>query len=70
MLREQAIALLKELIENNLITTTWVSIDERNPGSFGLKFRGNYDPCLLESFLQEHNLTLEENKEKEWAIMY
>jgi hypothetical protein len=36
MLREQAVALLKELVANNLIQTSWVSIEERTPNSYEL----------------------------------
>jgi hypothetical protein len=64
MLRAQAIAVLKELVTNGLIDTSWVSIEKRKPSDFELRVKGNYDFSLINPFLQKHNLTLEENKEK------
>ena len=70
MLRAQAIAVLKELVANGLIDTAWVSIEERKPNSFELRVKGNGDCSLIDPFLQKHNLTLEENKEKGWLVIY
>ena len=52
MLREQAVALMKELVANNLIQTSWVSIEERTPNSYELKFNGNCDRRLIDPILQ------------------
>jgi hypothetical protein len=70
MLRAQAIAVLKELVANGLIDTVWVSIEERKPNSFELRVKGNCDRSLIDPFLQKHNLSLEENKEKGWLVIY
>jgi hypothetical protein len=70
MLRAQAIALLKELVTNGLIDTTWVSIEERKFNSFELRVKGNCDRCLMDPILQKHNLKLVENKEKGLLVIY
>jgi len=70
VLRVQAIAVLKELVTNGLIDAAWVSIEKRAPSSFELRIKGNFDSSLIRPFLQKHNLTLEENKEKGWLIIY
>ena len=70
MLRAQAIAVLKELVANGLIDTAWVSLEERKTNIFGLKVKGDCDHSLIDPFLQKRNLTLEENKEKGWLVIY
>jgi hypothetical protein len=70
MLRAQAIAVLKELATKGLIDTAWVSIEEKTPSNFQLKVKGGCDRALVEPFLQKYNLTLEENKEKSWIVIY
>jgi len=64
MRREQAVAVVKELVVNNLIQTDWLSIDNRKADSYELKFRGYCERLLLDTFLQNRNLAMEENKEK------
>ena len=70
MLREQAVALLKELVANNLIQTSWVSIEKRTPNSYELKFKGNCDRSLIDPILQKHNLTIKEYKDKGYFVIF
>lgn len=52
MKRKNAVALVKELVVNNIIQTNWLSFDKRKPDSYELKFRGNWEHILLDTFLQ------------------
>jgi hypothetical protein len=68
--REQAVAIVKELVCNNLIQTNWLSIDSRKVDSYELKFRGDYEHNDIEIFLQNRNLAMAENKEKGFCIIF
>ncbi len=70
MLRQQAIALLKELVADHLIQTSWVSIEERTPNSYELKFNGDCDRSLIDPILQNHNLTIKEDKDKGYFVIF
>ena len=70
MRREQAVAVVKELVVNNLIQTDWLSIDNREPDIYELKFRGYCERLMLDTFLQERNLAMEENKEKGVCVIF
>ncbi len=70
MRREQAVALVKELVGNNLIQTTWLLIEKRTPDSYQLKFKGDWDHCSLDDFLKNRNLSIEENKEKQYLVIF
>ena len=52
MKMEQAVALVKELVVNNLIQTNWLSINKRKPDSYELKFRGYCESQLLDAFFK------------------
>ena len=70
MKRENAVALVKELVCNNLIQTNWLSIDRRKVDSYELRFRGDCERTDLDIFLQNRNLAMEENKEKGFVIIF
>jgi hypothetical protein len=70
MRREQAVALVKELVGNNLIQTDWLSIDKKKPDSYVLEFRGYCERLLLDTFLQSRNLGMEENEEKGFCVIF
>jgi len=70
MKRENAVALVKELICNNLIQANWLSIDKRKADTYELMFKGYCERLLLDTFLQNRNLAMEENKEKGFCIIF
>ena len=70
MLREQAVTLLKELVADNLIQASWVSIEEITSNSYELKFNGKYDRCLIDPILQNRNLTIKEVKSKGYFVIF
>ncbi len=64
MKREEAVALIKELVSNNLIEVSWLSIEERKPNSYELRFKGDVNRYLIETFLEKHNLALKRLRKK------
>ena len=70
MLREQAVALLRELLANNLIRTNWALIEERTPNSYELKFNGTFERSLINPILQKHNLKIKKNKDKRYCVIF
>ncbi|HEX7482055.1 MAG TPA: hypothetical protein VF350_01120 [Candidatus Bathyarchaeia archaeon] len=63
-------SVVKELVYNNLIQTNWLSIDRRKVDSYELRFRGDCVRLELDTFLQNRNLSMEENKEKGFCIIF
>ncbi len=70
MKREEAVALIKELVSNNLIEVSWLSIEERKANSYELRFKGDVNRYLIETYLEKHNLALQEIKEKEILVIF
>jgi len=63
MLRQEAIALLKELGDRQLIQPFSVIIEKQTKDKFQLKIRGSYDLNQIESFLKKRGFTYENSKE-------
>ncbi len=70
MLREQAVAILKELIAADLIHPIWMAIGENTLNHYELRFKGEINQVSIEEFLQKRNLALEQNKEKDYFAIY
>ena len=70
MKREQAVALVKELVANHLILASWLSIDKREAGGYELHLKGDYDLSMLDAFLLKHNLAEKENEEKGFLVIF
>jgi len=63
MLRQEAIALLKELGDRQLIQPFSVIIEKQTKDKFQLKIKGSYDLNQIESFLKKRGFTYENSKE-------
>ena len=63
MLRQEAIALLKELGNNNLVQPLFVIIEKRTPDKFQLKIKGYYDSKEIEIFLKNSGYSFQDNHE-------
>jgi hypothetical protein len=63
MLRQEAIALLKELGDRQLIQPFSVIIEKQTKDKFQLKIKGSYDLNQIESFLKKRGFTYENSKD-------
>ena len=63
MLRQEAIALLKELGDGGLIQPLFVIIEKQTKDKFQLKIKGSYDINQIDSFLKNRGFTYERSKD-------
>ena len=70
MKSEQVVALVKELVGNQLVQATWLSIDRGATGDYELHLKGRYEPSMLDAFLLNHNLSEKINEEKDFLIIF
>lgn len=68
--RQEALALLKELITQDLVDPGWVSVGERNLNDFQLQIKNAYELQKLEAFTRSHNLVIEVNKNEGYIFIY
>jgi hypothetical protein len=68
--RIEAVALLKELAELNLVIPSIVSIDKNKEGNFNLTIKTNSNLLGIRAFLADKNLILYEDTEKGTCTIY
>ena len=59
----EAVALLKELGDRELVQPFMVDIEHRTPDNHQLRIRGNYNRQDIEVFLKNRGFSYEENKD-------
>ncbi len=68
--RREAMTMLKELVDNDLVEHSYVSIGERIPSHFQIQIKCNYFRKELFEFAKKKGLTIEEDKKQEFLVIY
>ncbi len=58
MKREEALALLKEIVTIGIIDADWVSLDKRKTDSYEVHIKGEIIHQSLKPIIQKHNLAV------------
>jgi hypothetical protein len=61
--REEAVGLLKELVSERLIHPSLVLLEQRTPGKYQLRMKGDFSCQEIETFLKNRGFSCEENKD-------
>jgi hypothetical protein len=69
LLREEAVALLKEMLALNLVTPSFVELYENKHGKFDIKLSLDCDVASLKQFLAERSLTMKKDSEKGYCFI-
>ena len=70
MERKEAVALLREVIGNNLAQPTIVSIEKNQNGSFNLVMKDDCNNRALRRFVAQKNLIAEVDKKKGYFVIH
>lgn len=62
--RQQAVALLKEMMALDLVQPSFVTVEKNNRGTYSLIMKPNGNLTEIRAFLADKELMLLENKEK------
>jgi hypothetical protein len=68
--RLQAMAMLKELVDNNLVDPSYVSLGKRTPTNYQIQIKCDYNKKEIEAHAKKHGLTIEEDKEKLYLLIF
>jgi len=55
--RQQAMAMLKELVTNNLVEPSYVSISEKKPNDYQIQIKCDYSKLEIEAHAKKLGLT-------------
>lgn len=70
MNRLEAMAMLKELVTNNLVEPSYVSISERKPKDYQIQIKCDYNKEEIEKYAKKYGLTIEGDKEKKYLLIF
>ena len=62
--REEAVALIRKLVELNLAQPSFVSIEKNSQGTFNLTMKPNGNINAIRAFVADKDLIIYENKER------
>ena len=68
--RKEAMALLRELMNNGLVEPSWVSVSERHPQDYQLQLKCDYNKAEIETYAKRKQLTIEEDPERKYLVIF
>jgi hypothetical protein len=68
--RLEAMAMLKELAENDLVEHSYVSMVEATPNCFRIQIKCDYKKAQIEAHARKHGLIISEDKDRKYLVIY
>jgi hypothetical protein len=68
--RLQAMAMLKVLVDNDLVEPSYVSMVQVKPNIFQIKIKCDYNKTEIEAHAKKHGLTITEDKERKYLVIF
>ena len=68
--RLEAMAMLKELIADDLVNPDYVSMVQVKPDNFQIQIKCDYNKVEIEAHAKKHGLTIEEDKERKYLVIF
>ncbi len=70
MNRLEAMAMLKELVDNDLVEPSYVSMVQIKPNFFQIQIKCDYNKQQIEAHAKKHGLTITEDKERKYLVIF
>jgi hypothetical protein len=68
--REQAMAMLKELVAKDLVEPSYVHIFEKMPKHYQIQIKCNYNRDKIIEFAKNKQLTIMEDNQQKYLVIY
>ena len=62
--------MLKELVNEDLVDPSYVSISLRKPNHYQIQIKCNYNKKGIEVHARKYGLTIEEDKEQKYLVIF
>jgi hypothetical protein len=66
----QAMASLRESVDNNLVEPSYVSMSQVKPNDFQIQIKCNYNKEEIEKHAKKLGLTITEDKERKYLVIF
>jgi hypothetical protein len=63
-------ALLRELIVNNLIEPSYVHVSQKTLDQYLIQIKSDYNREGIEEYAKKHGLTIQEDKERKYLLIF
>ena len=70
MERKEALAILRKMINCDLVEFSWVSLQERKLGDYMLQIGSGYNRQAVDDFVEKNNLSFEEDANKRYLVIF
>ncbi len=70
MNRLEAMAMLKKLVDNDLVEPSYVSIVKVKPDFFQIQIKCDYNKRQIEAFAKQNGLTITEDKDRKYLVIF
>jgi hypothetical protein len=68
--REQAMAMLRELVALDLVEPSFVHISERVPNHYQIQIKSDYNREKIEAHAKKQDLIIKEDKERKYVVIF
>jgi hypothetical protein len=68
--RQQAMAMLKELVVHTLVEPSYVHICQKSPEKYQIQLKSDYNREGIEEYAKKHGLTIEEDKGRKYLLIF
>lgn len=63
-------AMLKELVDSDLVEPSYVSMVEAKPNVYQIQIKCDYNKSHIEEYAKKHGLTIIEDKDRKYLIIF
>jgi hypothetical protein len=63
-------AMLKELVKNDLVDPSYVNISERIPNQYQIQIKCDHNKAKIEAHASKYGLTIKEDKDRKYLVIY
>jgi hypothetical protein len=66
----QAMVMLKDLVDSNLVEPSYVSMVEAKPNYFQIQIKCDFNKAQIEAHAKKYGLTITEDKERKYLVIF
>ena len=63
-------AILKELVDNDLVEPSYISLVQINANIFQIQIKCNYNKQQIETYAKKHGLTIKEDNDQKYLVIF
>ena len=62
--------MLKELVDNDLVDPSFISLVRMESNKFQIQIKSNYNKQQIETYAKKHGLTIKEDNDQKYLVIF